>query len=68
MKTKKSFLIPNSTLDTLSNDTRLNSLQWIYRSAEIDWTKNLYEYIVPPPQKMSEHLKKYGQKIQTCQV
>ena len=49
-KIKKIFLIPYSTLDKLSNDTSLNSLRWIYRSAKIDWTKkNPVEYIVPPP-------------------
>ena len=49
-KIKKIFLIPHSTLDKLSNDTNLNSLRWIYRSAKIDWTKkNPVEYIVPPP-------------------
>ena len=36
---KKNFLTPFSTLDKLSNDTSLNSLRWIYRSAKIDWTK-----------------------------
>ena len=49
-KNQKNFLIPYSTLDKLSNDTSLNSLRWIYRSAKIDWTKkNPVEYIVPPP-------------------
>ena len=38
-KIKKIFLIPNSMLDKLSNDTSLNSLRWIYRSAKSDWTK-----------------------------
>ena len=49
-KNQKIFLIPYSTLDKLSNDTSLNSLRWIYRSAKIDWTKkNPVDYIVPPP-------------------
>ena len=34
---KKTFLISYSTVDKLSNDTSLNSLRWIYRSAKIDW-------------------------------
>ena len=38
-KIREIFLIPYSTLDKLSNDTSLNSLRWIYRSAKIDWTK-----------------------------
>ena len=38
-KIKKIFLIPYSTLGKLSNDTSLNSLRRIYRSAKIDWTK-----------------------------
>ena len=41
-KIKKIFLIPYSTLDKLSNDTSLNSLRWIYRSAKIDWTKKTH--------------------------
>ena len=58
-KIKTIFLIPNSTLDKLSNDTSLNSLRWMNRSAKIDWTKkNPVEYIVPPPpQEGSEQLK-----------
>ena len=48
-KLKKIFLIPYSTRDELSNDTSLNSLRWIYRSAKIHETKkNPFEYIVPP--------------------
>ena len=37
---QKIFLIPYSTLDKHSNDTSLNSLQWIYRSAKTDRKKN----------------------------
>ena len=36
---KKIFLILNSTLDQLFNDTTHISLRRIYRSAKIDWTK-----------------------------
>ena len=39
---QKKILIPYSTLDKLSNDTSLNSLRWIYRSAKIDWTKKTH--------------------------
>ena len=46
---QKIFLIPYSTLDKLSNDTSLNSLRWIYRSAKIDWTKkNSWVYSSSP--------------------
>ena len=38
-KFKKIFLIANSTLDELFNDTTHISLRWIYRSAKIVWTK-----------------------------
>ena len=49
---KKIFLISNSTLDELFNDTTHISLRWIYRSAKIHGTKkNPFEYIVPPPYK-----------------
>ena len=49
---QKIFLILYSTLEKLSNDTSLNSLRWIYRSAKINWTKkNPVQYIVPPPLK-----------------
>ena len=56
-KIKKIFLIPYSTLDKLSNDTSLNSLRWIYRSAKIDWTKKKPSWVYsssPPPQEGSE--------------
>ena len=46
---QKIFWIQYSTLDGLCNDTTHNSLPWLYRSAKIDWTKNPFEYIVPPP-------------------
>ena len=54
---QKNFLIPYSTLDKLSNDTSLNSLRWIYRSAKIDWTKKtqLSIYFLPA-QEGSEQL------------
>ena len=38
-KIQKIFLILNSTLEELFNDTTHISLRWIYRSAKIDWTK-----------------------------
>ena len=38
-KIKKIFLILNSTLDQLFNDTTHISLRQIYQSAKIDWTK-----------------------------
>ena len=49
-KFKKIFLISNSTLDELFNDTTHISLRWIYWSAKIHGTKkNPFEYIAPPP-------------------
>ena len=49
-KFKKIFLLLNSTLDQLFNDTTHISLRRIYRSAKIHWTKkNPFEYIVPSP-------------------
>ena len=41
-------------LDVLSNDTSLNSLRWIYRSAKIVWTKlseqkQIWVYSSSPP-------------------
>ena len=52
-KIKKIFLIPYFTLNKLSNDTSLNSLRWIYRSAKIDWTKKnpIWVYSSSPPLK-----------------
>ena len=55
-KINKIFLFSYSTLDKLSNDTSLNSLRLIYRSAKIDWTKKpgwVYNS-PPPPQEGSE--------------
>ena len=59
-KVKKIFLIPYSTLDKFSNDTSLNSLRWIYRSAKIDWTKKpIWVYSSSPPQEGSEQINPY---------
>ena len=41
-KFKKTFLILNSTLEQLFNDTTHISLRWIYRLATIDWTKKTH--------------------------
>ena len=60
-KIKKIFLIPYSTLDKLSNDTSLNSLRWIYRSAKIDWTKkSIWVYSSSPPLKRGRNNKVAG--------
>ena len=58
---QKIFLISNSTLDELFNDTTHISLRWIYRSAKIHGTKkNPFEYIVPPPHKWGRNKYRSG--------
>ena len=66
-KIKKIFLIPYSMLEKVSNDTSLNSLRWIYRSAEIDWTKKkpswVYSSSPPPPLKRGGNKKHTGHDV-----
>ena len=69
-KNQKISFIPYFTLDKLSNDTSLNSLRWIHRSAKIDWTKqNPFEYVVPtPPLKRGRNNKPSSFEAQTFQI
>ena len=55
-KIKKNFFVPYSTLDELSNDTSLNSLRSIYRSAKIVWTKKPIWVYSSSPTSGSEQL------------
>ena len=56
MKLKnKIFLISNSTLDELFNDTTHISLRRIYRSAKKCLNKKPFEYIVLPPKSVVEN-------------
>ena len=58
LKYKKIFLIPNSTLHALLNDTTHISLQWKNWSTKIVWTKeNHLSIYFPPPQVSSEQKK-----------
>ena len=41
-QSRKSFLIPYSTLEDLSNDTTYNFLRWLYWSAKFDSTKKTH--------------------------
>ena len=56
-KFKKIFLILNSTLDELFNDTIHISLRWIYRPAKIDWTKKPIWVYSSSPHKWGRNIK-----------